>query len=106
MPSVRTHHSPNTCTPKPRSNNQTSMNWPASKSSEETLKAVQKADHSRNPSDISKTKASADNTSGPTPQRKERCTLQCALSSCFRPLSSTFFIFLHDHPVIKWIKVH
>ncbi|GJS59905.1 hypothetical protein Tco_0654689 [Tanacetum coccineum] len=39
--------------------------------------------------------ASADNTSGPAPQRKERCTLQCALSlteeksSCFRPFSST-----------------
>ncbi|GJV91612.1 hypothetical protein Tco_1539425 [Tanacetum coccineum] len=26
MPSARTHHSPNTCTPKPRSNNQTSRN--------------------------------------------------------------------------------
>ncbi|GJZ60394.1 hypothetical protein Tco_0616210 [Tanacetum coccineum] len=50
MPFARTHHSPNTCTPKPRSNNQTCRNWPASKSSEETLKAVQKADHSRNPS--------------------------------------------------------
>ncbi|GKG57695.1 hypothetical protein Tco_0587293, partial [Tanacetum coccineum] len=25
--------------------------------------------------------ASVDNTSGPIPQRKERCTLQCALSS-------------------------
>ncbi|GJQ90126.1 hypothetical protein Tco_0001265 [Tanacetum coccineum] len=50
MPSARTHHSPNTCTPKPRSNNQTSRNWPSSKSSEETLKAAQKADHSRNPS--------------------------------------------------------
>ncbi|GJS12630.1 hypothetical protein Tco_0407102 [Tanacetum coccineum] len=43
--------------------------------------------------------ASIDNTSGPAPQRKERCTLQCALSlkeekySCFRPFSSTFFIF-------------
>ncbi|GJZ00712.1 retrovirus-related pol polyprotein from transposon TNT 1-94 [Tanacetum coccineum] len=39
--------------------------------------------------------ASVDNTSGPVPQRKERCTLQCALSlreeksSCFRPFSST-----------------
>ncbi|GJT55122.1 retrovirus-related pol polyprotein from transposon TNT 1-94 [Tanacetum coccineum] len=37
----------------------------------------------------------ADNTSGLIPQRKERCTLQCALSSkeekysCFRPFSST-----------------
>ncbi|GJR99376.1 hypothetical protein Tco_0315885 [Tanacetum coccineum] len=50
MPSARTHHTPNACTPKPRSYNQTSRNWPASKSSEETLKAVQKADHSRNPS--------------------------------------------------------
>ncbi|GJV27096.1 retrovirus-related pol polyprotein from transposon TNT 1-94 [Tanacetum coccineum] len=38
MPSARTHHPPNTCTPKPGSNNQTSRNWPASKSSEETLK--------------------------------------------------------------------
>ncbi|GJR71148.1 retrovirus-related pol polyprotein from transposon TNT 1-94 [Tanacetum coccineum] len=39
--------------------------------------------------------ASTDNTSGPAPQRKEKCTLQCALSSkeekssCFRPFSST-----------------
>nr|GEV69179.1 reverse transcriptase domain-containing protein [Tanacetum cinerariifolium] len=49
MPSAKTHHTPNACTPKPRSNNQTSRNWPASKSFEETLKAVQKADHSRNP---------------------------------------------------------
>ncbi|GKA35655.1 hypothetical protein Tco_0722146 [Tanacetum coccineum] len=56
MPSARTHHSPNTCIPKPRSNNQTSRNWPASKSSEETLKAVQKADHSRNPSSFSDSK--------------------------------------------------
>nr|GFA36309.1 hypothetical protein [Tanacetum cinerariifolium] len=53
MPSARTHHTPNTCTPKPKSNNQTSRNWPASKSSEETLKAVQKADHSSNPSSFS-----------------------------------------------------
>nr|GEW23512.1 retrovirus-related Pol polyprotein from transposon TNT 1-94 [Tanacetum cinerariifolium] len=45
-----THHAPNACTPKPRSTNQTSSNWPASKNNEETLKAVQKADHSRNPS--------------------------------------------------------
>ncbi|GKB22194.1 integrase, catalytic region, zinc finger, CCHC-type containing protein [Tanacetum coccineum] len=50
MPSARTHHTLNACTPKPRSYNQTSRNWPASKSSEETLKAMQKADHSRNPS--------------------------------------------------------
>nr|GEV96268.1 hypothetical protein [Tanacetum cinerariifolium] len=53
MPSSRTHHTPNTCTPKPSSNNQTSRNWPASKSSEEMLKAVQKADHSSNPSSFS-----------------------------------------------------
>ncbi|GKD09519.1 hypothetical protein Tco_1189204 [Tanacetum coccineum] len=56
MPSVRTHHSPNTCTPKSRSNNQTSRNWPESKSSEETLKAMQKVDHSRNPSSFSDSK--------------------------------------------------
>ncbi|GKA82040.1 retrovirus-related pol polyprotein from transposon TNT 1-94 [Tanacetum coccineum] len=56
MPSARTHHPPNTYTPKPGSNNQTSRNWPASKSSEETLKAVQKADHSRNPSSFSDSK--------------------------------------------------
>nr|GEY68657.1 hypothetical protein [Tanacetum cinerariifolium] len=43
--------------------------------------------------------ASADNTSDPAPQRKEKCTLQCSLSSkedkssCFWPFSSTFFIF-------------
>ncbi|GJR29687.1 hypothetical protein Tco_1105919 [Tanacetum coccineum] len=49
MPSAKTHNTPNACTPNPRSNNQTSRNWPASKSCEETLKAMQKADHSRNP---------------------------------------------------------
>ncbi|GKA59216.1 hypothetical protein Tco_0758529 [Tanacetum coccineum] len=56
MPSARTHHSPNTCTPKHRNNNQMSRNWPASKSSEETLKAMQKADHSRNPSSFPNSK--------------------------------------------------
>nr|GFB26373.1 hypothetical protein [Tanacetum cinerariifolium] len=50
MPSARTHHTANACTPKHRSNNQTSRNWPASKSCMETLKAMQKADHFRNPS--------------------------------------------------------
>nr|GEX57060.1 hypothetical protein [Tanacetum cinerariifolium] len=50
MPSAKTHNTLNACTPKPRSNNQTSKNWPASKSYEEMLQAVQKADHSRNPS--------------------------------------------------------
>nr|GEV90441.1 reverse transcriptase domain-containing protein [Tanacetum cinerariifolium] len=39
MPSAKTHHTPNACTQKPKSNNQTSRNWPASKSCEETLKA-------------------------------------------------------------------
>nr|GEX05809.1 hypothetical protein [Tanacetum cinerariifolium] len=48
MPFAKTHHTPNACTPKPRSNNQTSRNWLAFKSCEETLKAVQKSDHSRN----------------------------------------------------------
>nr|GEV88496.1 hypothetical protein [Tanacetum cinerariifolium] len=50
MPYDKTHHIPNACTLKPRSNNQTSRNWLASKSCKETLKARQKADHSRNPS--------------------------------------------------------
>ncbi|GKE07624.1 hypothetical protein Tco_1399642 [Tanacetum coccineum] len=50
MPSARTHHTPSACTPKPRSNNQTFRNWPASKSSNVKLNVVQKADHSRNPS--------------------------------------------------------
>nr|GFB82254.1 actin-binding, cofilin/tropomyosin type [Tanacetum cinerariifolium] len=31
MPSAKTHHTPNACTPKPRSNNQTSRNWHRSK---------------------------------------------------------------------------
>ncbi|GKB47421.1 hypothetical protein Tco_0898174 [Tanacetum coccineum] len=56
IPSARTHHSPNTCTPKSRSNNQMSRHWPASKSSEETLKAAQKAYHSSNPSSFSDSK--------------------------------------------------
>nr|GEX72126.1 hypothetical protein [Tanacetum cinerariifolium] len=45
--------------------------------------------------------ASADNTSSPAFQRKERCTLQFALhleeekSSCLRPFSSTSFMLFH-----------
>nr|GEZ62470.1 actin-binding, cofilin/tropomyosin type [Tanacetum cinerariifolium] len=50
MPFAKTYHTPNACIPKPRSNNQISRNWPISKSCEETLKARQKIDHSRNPS--------------------------------------------------------
>ncbi|GJU50255.1 retrovirus-related pol polyprotein from transposon TNT 1-94 [Tanacetum coccineum] len=57
MPFVKTHHSPNTCTPKPRSNNQTSRNWPVSKSSEKTLKAS-KAINTRNPVQSPKTRNS------------------------------------------------
>ncbi|GJR72806.1 hypothetical protein Tco_0085171 [Tanacetum coccineum] len=56
MPSARTHHTPNTYTPKPKSNNQTFRNWPASKSSNVKLNVVQKADHSRNPSSCSDSK--------------------------------------------------
>nr|GEY40732.1 hypothetical protein [Tanacetum cinerariifolium] len=51
MPSARTHYTHNTCTPKPRNNNQTFRNLP--KSSNVTLKVIQKADHSRNPSSFS-----------------------------------------------------
>nr|GEW45922.1 reverse transcriptase domain-containing protein [Tanacetum cinerariifolium] len=53
MPFAKTHHTPNACTPKPKSNNQTSRNWPASKSNEKTLKDVLKAIHSRDPSSFS-----------------------------------------------------
>nr|GEX29872.1 retrovirus-related Pol polyprotein from transposon TNT 1-94 [Tanacetum cinerariifolium] len=56
IPSARTYHTLNACTPKTRSNNQTSRKLLASKSSEETLKAVQKAYHSRNPSLFSDSK--------------------------------------------------
>nr|GEY61129.1 hypothetical protein [Tanacetum cinerariifolium] len=51
--------------------------------------------------------ASADNTSGLALQRKERCTLQCALSleeeksSCLRPFSSTSFMLFYARLVIK-----
>ncbi|GKA01093.1 hypothetical protein Tco_0673758 [Tanacetum coccineum] len=48
MPSARTHNTPNDCKPKPRSNNQKSKNWHASKSSDVTLKAMQKAYYYRN----------------------------------------------------------
>ncbi|GJS88064.1 hypothetical protein Tco_0770700 [Tanacetum coccineum] len=51
--------------------------------------------------------ASVDVSSGPAPHRKEKCTLQCALSlkeeksSCFRPFSSTSFIFSHARSDVK-----
>ncbi|GJR40069.1 retrovirus-related pol polyprotein from transposon TNT 1-94 [Tanacetum coccineum] len=54
--------------------------------------------------------ASADSTSGPALQRKERCTFQCALSleeeksSCLRPFLSTSFMLFHARSVIKWIN--
>nr|GEV35208.1 ribonuclease H-like domain-containing protein [Tanacetum cinerariifolium] len=56
MSSTRTHHTPNACTPKPRSNNQTFRNWHASKSSNVKFNVVQKADHFRNPSSCSDSK--------------------------------------------------
>ncbi|GJX04625.1 hypothetical protein Tco_0190541 [Tanacetum coccineum] len=54
--------------------------------------------------------ASADNTSGPAPQRKERCTLQCTLSleeeksSYLRVVLSTTSISSHARSVNKWIN--
>nr|GEW67483.1 hypothetical protein [Tanacetum cinerariifolium] len=54
--------------------------------------------------------ASTDNTSGPTPQRKERCTLQCALSlkeeksSYLRAVLSTTSIISHARSVNKTIS--
>ncbi|GJV29990.1 hypothetical protein Tco_1386438 [Tanacetum coccineum] len=56
MPSARTRHTPNACTPKPRTNNQMFRNWPASKNCNVKLNIVQKADHSRNPSSCSDSK--------------------------------------------------
>ncbi|GKF43718.1 hypothetical protein Tco_0130270 [Tanacetum coccineum] len=56
--------------------------------------------------------ASTDNTSGPAPQRKERCTLQCTLSleeeksSYLRAVLSTTSISSHARSVNKWINVH
>ncbi|GJZ29285.1 hypothetical protein Tco_0573932 [Tanacetum coccineum] len=81
MPSARTHHTSNACTPKPRSYNQTSRNWPASKSSEETLKAVQKADHSRNLNSFSDSK-------------------HCVCSTC----QKCVFNSNHDACIIKFLK--
>nr|GEY26999.1 hypothetical protein [Tanacetum cinerariifolium] len=43
MPSAKTHHTPNACTPKPRSNNQTSRNCSAFKNCEKTLKSCAKS---------------------------------------------------------------
>nr|GEV39965.1 hypothetical protein [Tanacetum cinerariifolium] len=54
--------------------------------------------------------ASVDNTSGPALQRKERCTLQCALSlkeekySCLRPFLSTSFMLFHTRSVINSVS--
>ncbi|GKA97167.1 hypothetical protein Tco_0825061, partial [Tanacetum coccineum] len=54
--------------------------------------------------------ASADNTSGPVAQRKERCTLQCALSfkeeksSYLRAILSTTSISSHARSINKWIN--
>ncbi|GJZ82698.1 hypothetical protein Tco_0647871 [Tanacetum coccineum] len=169
MPSARTHHTPNACTPKPRSNNQTFRNWPASKSSNVKLNVVQKADHSRNLSSCSDSKhlvcstyqkcvfnanhddcitkflkkiptgkmftdnitkvdseppnGSNDDITNPyecdqtlnvsvghAPQRKERFTLQCALSlkdeksSYLRAVLSTTSISSHARSVNKWIN--
>ncbi|GKA69044.1 hypothetical protein Tco_0775108, partial [Tanacetum coccineum] len=56
--------------------------------------------------------ASADISSGPAPQRKERSTLQCALSfkeeksSYLRVVLSTTSISSHARSVNKWINVH
>ncbi|GJZ37705.1 putative reverse transcriptase domain-containing protein [Tanacetum coccineum] len=56
--------------------------------------------------------ASANNTSGPAPQRKERCTLQCTLSLeeeksfYLRAVLSTTSISSHARSVNKWINVY
>nr|GEW61318.1 hypothetical protein [Tanacetum cinerariifolium] len=48
MPSARSQSTANGSKPKPRTNNQNSRNWPASKSSCVTIKTVPIAEHSRN----------------------------------------------------------
>ncbi|GJZ96509.1 hypothetical protein Tco_0668843 [Tanacetum coccineum] len=48
MPSAKSQSTANGSKPKPRSNTQTSRNWPASKSSCATTKTVPIAEHSRN----------------------------------------------------------
>ncbi|GKD38834.1 hypothetical protein Tco_1259041 [Tanacetum coccineum] len=56
MPSARSQSTSNDCKPKPRSNTQTSRNWPASKSSFVTTKTVPIAEHSRNSRNFSDSK--------------------------------------------------
>ncbi|GJW76381.1 hypothetical protein Tco_0138063 [Tanacetum coccineum] len=48
IPSARLQNTTNGSKPKPRSNNQTSRNWPTSKSSCVTINVMPEADHSRN----------------------------------------------------------
>ncbi|GJU63238.1 retrovirus-related pol polyprotein from transposon TNT 1-94 [Tanacetum coccineum] len=119
MPSAKLQNTTKSSKPKPRSNNQTSRSFPISKSSCLMITAMPKADHSRNSSHFSDSKhfvcstctlnLSADNTSGLAPQKKERCTLQYALSLkeeksfCFQPFSSSF-IFSHARSIVKWIN--
>ncbi|GJY42442.1 hypothetical protein Tco_0429712 [Tanacetum coccineum] len=56
MPSARFQSIADVSKPKPRSTNQTTRNWPTSKSSCVTITAVSKADHSRNTSSFSESK--------------------------------------------------
>ncbi|GJW65612.1 hypothetical protein Tco_0117496 [Tanacetum coccineum] len=56
MPFARSQSTSNDCNPKPRSNTQTSRNWPASKSSCVMKKTVPIADHYRNSSNFSDSK--------------------------------------------------
>ncbi|GJS04135.1 hypothetical protein Tco_0320643 [Tanacetum coccineum] len=56
MPSAKSQSTANGSKPKPRSNTQTSRNWPASKNSFVTTKTVPIAEHSRNSRNFSDTK--------------------------------------------------
>ncbi|GJT73834.1 hypothetical protein Tco_1033120 [Tanacetum coccineum] len=56
MPSARSQSTSNDCKPKPRSNTQTSRNWPTSKISFVTAKTVPIAEHSRNSRNFSDSK--------------------------------------------------
>ncbi|GKD98297.1 hypothetical protein Tco_1382194 [Tanacetum coccineum] len=56
MPSVRLQHTANSSKPKPKSTNQTTRNWPESKSSCVTITAVPIAKHSKNSKTFSDSK--------------------------------------------------
>ncbi|GKC38666.1 hypothetical protein Tco_1051050 [Tanacetum coccineum] len=132
MPSAKTHHTPNACTPKPRSNNQTwkptgrifmtaGLRWiPTRKMFTNSTTKVDNEPPDGSNDDITNlyecdqtlnvSAGTLNLSEGPAPQRKERCTLQCALSlkeeksSYLRAVLSTTSISSHARSVNKWIN--